>query len=183
MAHSECGPSSACAGGASALQGHYSQPLFVRAPPHWRHGLLPAAPGAGPGGGDGGDAGGALVRARGLHVLKALHEQGAVAWEGGVPRLLVPDDPAVARMVLEDRQTIEAVLRRAAAFHRQLTEPSCGPLVRFRDPRWTAEGCPSCGGKIAEHEFLRCGLCALGVELALTAPEEAERLAHEGQAR
>ena len=117
------------------------------------------------------------MRVRGLRVLHALHEQGAVTWYDGAPELLLPEDPDVARIVQEDAQTICAVLRRAAAFRQQLTVLSSEPFLRFRAPKWTVEGCPSCGGKVTEHEFLRCGLCALGAELALAAPEGAPQLA------
>lgn len=120
------------------------------------------------------------MRKRGLALLRTLHEQGRVTWEDATPGLLVPDEPEVARAVREDLRTIQAVLRRAAAFRQQLATSSPEPFVRFRDPRWTAEGCPSCGGKIGEHEFLRCSLCALGVELALVAPAEAERPVRRG---
>ena len=115
------------------------------------------------------------MRGRGLRLLRALHERGGVVWEAGVPGLLTPEDPDVACMLHEDRQTLLAVLRRAAVFRRQLLVQTLDPFLRFRDPRWTAEGCPSCGGKAGEHEFLRCDLCALGVELALAAPAGAEQ--------
>lgn len=121
------------------------------------------------------------MRARGLCLLRAFHERGAVTWEEGVPALSVPDDPELTRTVHEDLQTIRAVLRRAVAFRRQLLTRSAEPFLRYRAPKWTAEGCPSCGGKVAEHEFLRCGLCALAAELALAAPAQAQQPAQEEQ--
>ncbi len=112
------------------------------------------------------------MRVRGIHLLETFHRQGRVTWEDGVPGVLVPNDPDVARMVREDLRTIQAVLRRAAAFRRQLSAPSPDPFVRFREPRWCPPGtCPCCGAKIGEHEFLRCGLCALAVEITLAGPE------------
>jgi hypothetical protein len=108
------------------------------------------------------------MRARGVALLKALHEQGDVIWQNGVPRLVDHPkvDAGVALMLRRDRQTIQAILRRAAVFAEQLAIASPDPFVRLRDPKWTAEGCPSCGGPIREHE-LRCELCSLAAALAL----------------
>jgi len=108
------------------------------------------------------------MRARGLALLKALHDQGDVIWHDGAFRLVdAPKvDGAVAAMLRQDQQTIQAVLRRATVFVRQLAVPSPDPFVRLRDPKWTAEGCPACGSPVADHE-LRCELCALAVALAL----------------
>ena len=117
------------------------------------------------------------MRACGLAIVRHALEHGFIGWQGGVPRLLLSRDEITAHALRPHWQTIQAVLRRASAFRRQLTAPGTEPFVRFRDPRWTAEGCPSCGGKVGEHEFLRCDLCTLGAGLALAAPEEAEQLA------
>lgn len=76
------------------------------------------------------------------------------------------DPPEFSESWKHDRNTIAAVLRRAAMFARQLAVPSSDPFVRLRDPKWTAEGCPSCGGPVREHD-LRCELCALAARLAL----------------
>ena len=110
------------------------------------------------------------MRARGLRVLRALHERGAVTWCADAVELLLPEDPDAARIVHEDAQTIWAVLRRAAGFRQQLLSPSTEPFLRYRVQKGTAEGCPSCGRRMTEHEFLRCDLCALGAELALATP-------------
>jgi hypothetical protein len=105
------------------------------------------------------------VRARGLATVEHLAARGFLSWEDGAPRVsVIPSE--LIRSIREDRRTIEAVLRRAAAFSRQLSTASADPFVRLRDPKWTAEGCPSCGGLVREHE-LRCELCALAVALAL----------------
>jgi hypothetical protein len=72
----------------------------------------------------------------------------------------------LVQSVREDRRTIDAVLRRAEVFAKQLATSSPDPFVRFRKPRRTEEGCPSCGGEIREHD-LRCDLCAVAVKLAL----------------
>ncbi|OGC01447.1 MAG: hypothetical protein A3G35_10975 [candidate division NC10 bacterium RIFCSPLOWO2_12_FULL_66_18] len=105
------------------------------------------------------------MRARGLATVQHLAVRGLLTWEDGAPRPRgIP--PELAQSVQEDRRTIEAVLRRAAVFSRQLATASLDPFVRFRDPKWTAEGCPSCGGPVGEHK-LRCELCAVAVSLAL----------------
>lgn len=104
------------------------------------------------------------MRARGLATVRELSARGLLTWGPDGPRLAVPPD--LAPVVREDRRTIEAVLRRVAVFSRQLATPSPDPFVRLRDPKWTAEGCPSCGAPLGEHE-LRCELCALAVALAL----------------
>lgn len=105
------------------------------------------------------------MRARGLATVQTLAARGLVSWEDGTPRpCLIP--PELAQSIREDRRTIEAVLRRAAVFAKQLATASPDPFVRLRDPKWTADGCPSCGGQIREHD-LRCELCVLAVALAL----------------
>lgn len=104
------------------------------------------------------------MRKRGLATIRDLSTRGLVRWEPDGPRLKVP--PEHAQSLWQDRRTIKAVLRRAAVFAEQLATASPNPFVRFRDPRWTAEGCPSCGGPVREHD-LRCDLCALAVALAL----------------
>ncbi len=105
------------------------------------------------------------MRSRGLDTVQRLAARGLLTWEQGAPKpCQIP--PELARSAREDRRTIEAVLRRAAVFARQLATASLDPFVSFRDPKWTAEGCPSCGGPIREHEP-RCELCALAVTLAL----------------
>ncbi len=105
------------------------------------------------------------MRSRGLDTVQRLAACGLLTWENGAPRpRLVPPD--LARSLREDRRTIEAVLRRAAVFAEQLATSSPDPFVRFRDPKWTAEGCPSCGGPVGEED-LRCSLCGLAVALAL----------------
>ena len=108
------------------------------------------------------------MRARALATLRDLAAEGRVQWApDGRPRLCVPPDRAAT--VRQDGQTILAVLRRAALFARQLATPGPDPWCRYRDPKWTAEGCPCCGGPVSEHE-LRCGLCAVAVALDLEAP-------------
>ncbi len=105
------------------------------------------------------------MRARGLDTIQLLAARGLLTWENGAPRpRVVP--PELAQSLREDRRTIEAVLRRAAIFSKQLATASPDPFVRFRDPKWTHEGCPSCGGPLKEHD-LRCDLCTLAVALAL----------------
>lgn len=121
------------------------------------------------------------MRACGLAIVKHGLDHGFIAWEAGVPRLLLADDAATRATVRPHWSTIAAVLRRAGTFRRQLAIPGPKPFVRFRESRWTAEGCPSCGGKVGEHE-LRCGLCSLAAEIVLAAPEEEERLARGEQA-
>jgi len=108
------------------------------------------------------------MRARGLALLRALHDQGDVVWHDGAFRLVdAPKvDRGVAAMLRQDRQTIQAVLRRATVFTRQLAIPSPDPFVRLRDPKWTAEGCPACGSPMGEHE-LRCALCTVAMALIL----------------
>jgi hypothetical protein len=105
------------------------------------------------------------MRVRGLATVQHLAARGLLAWEDGTPRLpVIPSE--LAQSVREDRRTIEAVLRRAQVFAKQLATASLDPFVRFRDPKWTADGCPSCGAPVGEYE-LRCDLCALAVALAL----------------
>jgi len=105
------------------------------------------------------------MRARGLATVQHLAARGMLTWENGAPGLpVVPSE--LAQSVREDRRTIEAVLRRAAVFTKQLATASPDPFVRLRDPQWTADGCPSCGGPVREHD-LRCELCAVAVALAL----------------
>lgn len=117
------------------------------------------------------------MRTRGLSFLRGLLHEGAVIWQAGVPGICVPeDDPELVQMVREDLQTIMAVLRRAEVFRRQLGTASVEPFLRFRHWKWTAEACTSCGGRVTEHEFLRCDLCALGVDLALAGLEPAPRV-------
>lgn len=102
------------------------------------------------------------MRARGLATLQHLAARGLLAWAPRLP--VIPSE--LARSIREDRRTIEAVLRRAAVFAKQLATASVDPFVRLWDPKWTAEGCPSCGGPVREDD-LRCSLCALAVALAL----------------
>lgn len=109
------------------------------------------------------------MRVRGLGLVREALGRGAVIWTEGVPRLRLSPDPETQRAVREDRQTIEAVMRRAAAFAQQLQEPSPDPFLRFRDPKWCAGGCPSCGVPVPEHQWLRCDLCAAAAELVLHA--------------
>lgn len=105
------------------------------------------------------------MRARGIATLLELQGRGLLRWEpDGRPTVQVP--PELAPSVRQDRRTIQAVLRRAQVFAHQLAVPGVDPFVRFRDPKWTAEGCPSCGAPVAEHD-LRCGLCAVAVTLVL----------------
>lgn len=104
------------------------------------------------------------MRERGLATIRDLSTRGLLRWELGGARFDVPPD--MLPVVRQDRRTIEAVLRRASVFSRQLSTAGPDPFVRLRDPKWTAEGCPSCGAAIGEDE-LRCGLCALAAELAL----------------
>lgn len=108
------------------------------------------------------------MRARGLAIAWAALEQDCIEWADGSPRLRVLDDPDLLRILHEDQQTIRAIWRRAATFARRLAVPSTDPFLRYRDPRWCAGGCPSCGARIGEHE-LRCDLCALAAEMALRA--------------
>lgn len=105
------------------------------------------------------------MRARGLATVEHLAAHGLLTWENGAlsPRL-VPSD--FAQSLRQDRRTIEAVLRRVSVFSRQLSTAGPDPFVRLRDPKWTAEGCSSCGAPIGEDE-LRCELCTLAAELAL----------------
>lgn len=122
------------------------------------------------------------MRACGLAILKHGAEHGFLLWEAGVPRLLLSEDVDTVRTVRPHWSTIAAVLRRAEAFRAQLRQGGPDPFLRYRDARWCPPGtCPSCGGKVGEHEFLRCGLCALAVEIALAAPPDPERV--RGQAR
>ena len=105
------------------------------------------------------------MRARGLATVATLAARGLLAWNNGVPALrAIP--PEFSESWKYDHNTIGAVLRRAEVFARQLATASPDPFIRFRDPKWTAEGCPSCGGSVREHE-LRCGLCSLAAALAL----------------
>jgi hypothetical protein len=105
------------------------------------------------------------MRARGLATVEHLAARGFLSWEDGAPRVsIIPSE--LIKSIREDRRTIEAVLRRAAVFAKQLGTASVDPFVRFRDPKWTGGGCPSCGGEVREHE-LRCGMCSLAVALAL----------------
>ncbi len=106
------------------------------------------------------------MRSCGLAIVRHAHEHGFLIWDVGMPRLSLSPDPVTMDVVRPHWNTIRAVLRRAEAFRRQLSTPSPDPFVRFRDPKWTAEGCPSCGGSMRAHE-LRCALCALAVTLAL----------------
>lgn len=94
------------------------------------------------------------MRARGLATVQHLAARGLLTWQDGAPRLpMIPSE--LAQSLREDRRTIEAVLRRAAVFAKQLATASPDPFVRFRDPKWTAEGCPSCGGPVGEQTCLR----------------------------
>ncbi len=104
------------------------------------------------------------MRARGLATVCDLFARGLLVWEVDGPRLKVPPD--LAPVVSQDRRTIDAVLRRAAVFSRQMAITSVDPFVRLRDPKWTTDGCPSCGASIGEHD-LRCDLCSVAVTLAL----------------
>jgi hypothetical protein len=97
--------------------------------------------------------------------VRTLAARGLLTWEGGALGFReIP--PELSESWKYDRNTVQAVLRRAALFAQQLSTLSPDPFVHFRDPKWTAEGCPSCGGPIGEHE-LRCQLCSLAAELAL----------------
>ena len=104
------------------------------------------------------------MRVRGLDTVQRLAACGLLTWGPDGLRLDVPPD--LAPMVRQDRRTIEAVLRRAAVFAKQLASASPDPFVRLRDPQWTVDGCPSCGGPVRDHD-LRCELCTLAVTLAL----------------
>ncbi len=121
------------------------------------------------------------MRVAGLAIVQHAIDHGFITWQpDGTVHLHLSTDADTIEAARPHRQTIGAILRRAAAFHRQLATPHPEPFCRFREPRWCQpETCPSCGGPVAEHEFLRCDLCALGVELALAAPKEAERRAEE----
>ena len=105
------------------------------------------------------------MRARGLATVATLAARGLLAWDNGVPALrAIP--PEFSESWKFDHNTIGVVLRRAAVFSQQLATASPDPFVRLQDPKWTAEGCPSYGGDIREHD-LGCHLCALAVRLAL----------------
>ena len=98
-------------------------------------------------------------------MVSDLHTRGLVKWgPDGAAVLVVPSE--LESVVRQDRQTINAVLRRATVFLRQLATSGPDPFVRLRDARWTTKGCPSCGGRLAERE-LRCELCSVAAELAL----------------
>ncbi len=122
------------------------------------------------------------MRAAGLVIVEHALAHGCIRWapDGRTVDLYLSNDADTIQAARPHRQTIEAVLRRAVAFHRQLSIPHPEPFCRFREVRWCQAGtCPSCGGPVGEHEFLRCDLCALGVALALAAPKEVERRAEE----
>jgi hypothetical protein len=104
------------------------------------------------------------MRTRGLATVQDLSARGLLIWGPDGPQLQVPRE--VAPAVRQDRRTIDAVLRRAGAFARQLAIPSVDPFVRLRAPKWTQEGCPACGGPMGRSE-LRCDLCSVAVMLAL----------------
>lgn len=113
------------------------------------------------------------MRAAGLAIVEHAAVHGFLVWEGGIPRLMLSDDTITLRTVRSHWQTIQAVLRRAEAFGRQLASPGPDPFCRYRESRWCPPGtCPSCGGKTGEYEFLRCDLCAVAMQLALVAPVE-----------
>jgi hypothetical protein len=105
------------------------------------------------------------LRARGLATVRTLTARGLLTWEEGAV-LFREIPPDLAESWKYDQNTIQAVLGRGALLIRQLLIPSTDPFVRLRDPKWTAEGCPSCGAPIGEHD-LRCELCALAATLAL----------------
>ena len=105
------------------------------------------------------------MRARGLATVRPLAARGLLIWEGGALGFR-EFPPELSESWKYDRNTIQAVLRQAALFPQQLSTPSPDPFVRFRDPKWTAEGCPSCGGPVREYD-LRCELCACALTLVL----------------
>lgn len=80
------------------------------------------------------------MRACGLAIVEHALDHGFIAWEGGSPQLLLADDAATVRAVRPHWQTVEAVLKRAAAFRTQLTAPGPEPFLRYRDARGARPG-------------------------------------------
>jgi len=101
-------------------------------------------------------------------VLATILEAGGqVIPDPDRPRLLVP--PALKPLVLDHREVLRELLRRAAIFRQQaarfLQEGRALPLLLLPEHPG-ADGCLSCGATVAAGSF-RCPLCALAVQLAL----------------
>lgn len=119
-----------------------------------------------------------------LALTEALAQGGQVVWDAPKPRLLVP--PGFRSKVEAHRETVREVLRRAAIFREQAFAFIQGgqalPLLTL--PEYGGEiggGCISCGAAAAPGSS-RCPICALAVELALAALEEAGRSGRGGVA-